>query len=120
MGEVEPPEGLSARKLVLETGKLNVITAYSEQEVLELFGAFPAITAIILHSAICQSQCSDLIQQIKRRKPDTPVIIITPQENAKFPGADHQLSSHEPQELLNLVRSLYGDPRPQEQKKRRT
>jgi len=29
MAEIEPPEGLSGRKLVLEGGKYNVITAYS-------------------------------------------------------------------------------------------
>ena len=41
--EVEPPEGISARKLVLETAKHNVITAYSAHEGLELFHRFPAI-----------------------------------------------------------------------------
>lgn len=40
MAEVEPPEGLSARKLVLETGKFNVITAYSVEEALETLVAF--------------------------------------------------------------------------------
>ncbi|HET6935943.1 MAG TPA: response regulator [Candidatus Angelobacter sp.] len=120
MAEIEPPEGLSARKLVLETGKFNVITAYSEQEAIELFKAFPGITALILHPAICQEQCSNTIKKIKQAKPEMPVIILTPQENSKFPGADHQISSHEPQELLNLVRSLFGDPRPPDQKKRRT
>jgi hypothetical protein len=41
MAEMEPPEGLSARKLVLETGKFNVITAYSVAEALQTLATFP-------------------------------------------------------------------------------
>ena len=41
-------EALSARKLVLETGKFNVLTAQSFREGLDLFHLFPNISAVIV------------------------------------------------------------------------
>jgi DNA-binding response OmpR family regulator len=120
MAEPEPPEGLSTRKLVLETGKFNVITAYSEREALELFEKFRESTAVILHSSIFHDHGGDLIDRLKELKPGVPVIVLTPQDTSRFPGADYQIPSHEPQELLNLVRELFGDPRPADQMQSRT
>jgi response regulator RpfG family c-di-GMP phosphodiesterase len=53
MAEIEPPEGLSARKLVLETGKYNVITAYSLKEALETLATYPKVHAVVLHASLC-------------------------------------------------------------------
>lgn len=45
--EPEPQQALSVRKLVLETG-INVLTAHSTREEVDLFHLFPNITAAIL------------------------------------------------------------------------
>lgn len=112
MAEVEPPEGLSARKLVLETGKFNVITAYSVNEALETLATFPKVNAVVLHSSLCKEmECDQVIAEIKKRNPSMIAIALSPTSSQNHKLADHQVSSHEPQGLLNLLRSRFGDPR---------
>ena len=52
MAEPEPEQALSARKLVLETAKFNVITAHSVSETRELLQQFPNASALIIHSQL--------------------------------------------------------------------
>lgn len=119
MAEVEPPEGLSARKLVLETGKFNVITAYTVPEALDTLATFPDVNAVVLHSSICQDeQCEQVIGHMKKANPAMLVIALSPNVHSRHEGADYNLSSHEPQELLNLLRSRFGDPRTMQEKPR--
>ena len=112
MAEVEPPEGISTRKLVLETGKFNVLTAYSQEEVLEALQKFPAVEAVVLHISLCPGTCEQIINRLKKLVPHIKVIVLAPQPGGNLRSADHEISSHEPQELLTLARSLFGDPRP--------
>lgn len=51
MIEEEQPEGLSARKLVVETVKHNVLTAYNAQDGIDLLRRFPAVDAVLVHAA---------------------------------------------------------------------
>ena len=111
MAEPEAPENISARKLVLETAKFNVITAYSTQECLELIEKFPRIEAVILHSALNGIPCDETVAQIKERRPGMRVIVLAATEWVRCTRADHSVTSHEPHELLNLLRSEFGDPR---------
>jgi hypothetical protein len=112
MAEVEPPEGLSARKLVLETGKFNVLTTYSIQEALDTLATFPNVHALVLHAALCKGiDCNQVIGDVKARNPGLITIILSPVETSDFAFADHVVSSHEPQDLLDLLRSRFGDPR---------
>lgn len=70
MAEIEPPEGLSARKLVLETGKFNVTTAYSVKEALETLVAFPRVDVVVLHASVCRDMdCDSVIAEFKKRFP---------------------------------------------------
>ena len=48
VAEPEPLQALSTRKLVLETGKFNVLTAHSTEEGIDLLRLFPNVDAIIL------------------------------------------------------------------------
>lgn len=112
MAEIEPPEGLSARKLVLETGKFNVITAYSVEEAIETLVAFPRVDVVVLHASVCREMdCDSVIAEFKERIPSMGFIVLSPTSSQDFKLADHTISSHEPQELLNLLRSRLGDPR---------
>jgi hypothetical protein len=117
MAEVEPPDGVSARKLVLETAKFNVITAYSVAEALETLKTFPKVHVLVLHSSLCKNgECDRVLGDAKKRNSKMLTIAITPSDSGRFKRADYTLSSHEPQELLNLLRSHFGDPRVLEQK----
>lgn len=110
VAEPEPEQALSARKLLLETFKFNVITAHSEQETVDLLRMFPQVSALILHCGIEHFNAENVIHLVKANTPELPVIALTPTER-EFAWADHVVHSHDPQELLQLVHKLFGDPR---------
>jgi len=110
VAEPEPEQALSARKLLLETFKFNVITAHTEIETVDLLHLFPRIDAIILHCGIPNFDAEKIIQIVKTATPELPVIALTPTER-EYAWADHIVQSHDPQELLQLVHRLFGDPR---------
>ena len=109
IAEPEPEQALSVRKLVIETAKFNVITAHSAKELLESVRLFPNATAIIIHSGI-RGNMASMIKQVRELMPGKPVITLSPSASAAR-MADHSVNSHDPQELVDLLRSLFGDPR---------
>lgn len=107
--EPEPVGALSARKLVLETAKFNVITAHSFEEGIECFDTFPKVSAAVIATQD-RAACQEMGRYIKARNPGLPVIVLSPVIGFECPGADHHLSSHKPEKLLTLMRELLGDP----------
>jgi DNA-binding response OmpR family regulator len=110
MAEPEPEQALSARKLVLETAKFNVITAHSVREALALCDQFPGVDAIIVHGSV-GGDCGKVVAKFKDTHPNKPAILLAPSPSTSCDGTDHQVSSHNPEELLRLLRELFGDPR---------
>lgn len=110
VAEPEPEQALSARKILLETFKYNVITAHSVSETLDLMRLFPNVNALIIHCGIPGFDADDLIPAVKKSAPDLPIIALTPTER-DLKWADYVVRSHNPQELLDLVQRLFGDPR---------
>ena len=110
VAEPEPGQALSTRKLVLETAKFNVLTAHSSREALDLFHLFPNISGAVLVGDD-QIDCDRVSSSIKNATDKVPVIYLHARVVARCSAADHHLSSHEPEDLLDLVRSLFGDPR---------
>ena len=60
MIEEEQPEGLSARKLVVETAKHNVLTAYNAKEGIDLLRCFPNID-VVLKEMVSSEQMESLL-----------------------------------------------------------
>ncbi len=110
IAEPEPYNALSVRKLVMETAKFNVLTAHSTQEAVDVFHTFPNVAAAVLAEGD-GIDCEKIVREIRPKAPKLPVIYLSPRIGAQCTFADHQLSSHEPQALLDLVRKLLGDPR---------
>ncbi len=110
VAEPEPEQAISTRKLLLETFKFNVITAHSERETVDLLHLFPNVNALILHCGIENFDAQKVIQVVKKIVPGLPIIALTPTDR-EFGWADHVVHSHDPQELLQLVHKLFGDPR---------
>ena len=77
MIEVEQPEGLSARKLVLETSKLNVITAYSGESGIQLFKRFPNVDAVVVHVDLPDLSVENVVQQIREIRQNIPVLALS-------------------------------------------
>ncbi len=101
----EFPGSISTRKLVIESAKFNVLTAYSGKEALQLFKRFSALDGIVLDGGIEDISADDLIREMKVIQPKIPVIVIAvPGEGC--PGADFQLESFNPAKLLEILRGL--------------
>lgn len=111
VAEPEPDQALSSRKILLETFKFNVITAHSEPEMFELLDTFPNVDAVILHDDTPGTTTREIVKGIKQRLPKMPVLALSPRGDESGRLADHVVNSHKPEELLQLLQTLFGDAR---------
>ena len=109
IAEPDPVQALSVRKLVIETAKFNVTTAYSTREARELLKKFPQVDCVVMIAEM--PGCEDAARTAKSINSQLPVIVLSANRNLQRYKADHHISSHEPEELLDLLRSMFGDPR---------
>lgn len=103
MIEVEQPEGVSTRKLVLETARHNVITAYTQATGLKLLRRFPNVDVVVVHTELDDFSFGETIRELKSIRNDISVIGISPRSDRDMEGADYLLSSHDPHALLQLL-----------------
>jgi hypothetical protein len=103
MIEVEQPEGVSTRKLVLETALHNVITAYTTEAGLRLLRRFPNVDVGVVHTELDDYSFEDTVRELKSIRNDVAVIGISPGSGRDMDGADHMLSSHDPHALLQIL-----------------
>jgi DNA-binding NtrC family response regulator len=97
---------ISTRKLVIETAKLNVITAYSGEEAVQTLQRFPNLDGAVIDAGIKDIPCETLLEQLRALHPTLPLIVIdTPMAN-ECPGATHYLKSFEPAKLLEFLKTL--------------
>lgn len=107
VAEPEPEQALSVRKLILETAKFNVLTAHSTEEALDLFQLFPNVNAAVLVQG-GKLDCERIADRIKTITDKVPIVGIRCGE------VGHTVQSFDPEQLLNLLRELLGDPREME------
>jgi DNA-binding NtrC family response regulator len=104
MIEVEQPEGVSTRKLVLETARHNVITAYTVQTGIELLCRFPNVDVVVVHTEMEHFSFGKTVRELKSIRKDVPVIGISPhRDRGDVDEAEFMISSHDPQALLRLL-----------------
>lgn len=97
---------ISTRKLVIETAKFNVLTAYTAEEALTALRRFPAVDGVIMDSEMPGRPCSELVRSLKLLAPSVPVIIVHRPLSEPCAGADHQLDTFDPKQLLSLLQGL--------------
>jgi DNA-binding response OmpR family regulator len=102
----EFPGSISTRKLVIETAKFNVLTAYSAHEAVETFRSFPALHGIVLDSDLDDMPCHALVSALKAVRPTVPIIAISGPGARECTGADHHLESFDPRRLLEILAAL--------------
>ncbi len=105
----EHPGSISTRKLVLETAKFNVITAYSASEALETLALFPNISGVVLDAVVRDVSCNDLIAEIKAVNAKLPMVVISSPGTHHCPQADYLLETFDPVPLLTLLQGLVPD-----------
>ena len=97
---------ISTRKLVIETAKLNVITAYSSGEAIATLTRFPAVDGVVMDARMGDMPCEELVKALKGIHPGIVVIAISGPEGDWCTGADHHLQTFEPARLLELLKRL--------------
>ena len=103
------PETLSTRKLVLESAKFNVLTATSMEEAHEILDACPVAAAIFHERALGASEHATIIEKLKKKITDTPVIVLSPTPDG-IAGTAQVLSSHDPIELVRFLQTMLNIP----------
>jgi len=104
------PETLSTRKLVLESAKFNVLTATCLEEAHQILDVCPVSAAIFHERALGESEPVAIIAALKKKIPDTPVLVLSPNPSG-IAGAAQVLSSHDPIELVRFLQTLLNVPR---------
>ena len=114
MMEEEQPDALSARKLVVETAKHNVLTAYNAEEGMDLLHRFPNVDIILVHAGLLAYR-PNLLAEVRSKCPDKPIVLASPFASDPMPEATYVVDSHKPHELLQLlgveIPSLHADLR---------
>lgn len=100
---------ISTRKLVIETAKFNVLTAYSAEEALDTVRRFLAVDGIVMDAEMPEMPCPELVRALKLLAPSIPVIIIHRPLSDPCSGADYELDTFDPKQLLALLQSLCPD-----------
>jgi DNA-binding NtrC family response regulator len=103
----ETSSAISTRKLILETAKFNVITAYSSTEAIATLEKFPNIDGVVADAGIEDMPCEQLVIALKQLKPTITVIVICTPRYASCTNADHSLESFSPKVLLALLEKLH-------------
>lgn len=102
--EVEQPEGLSSRKLILESMKHNVVTAYSGAEALELLTRVRP-DLLVVHSNLRWPTCAELLGQVKQGYPGLRTLVLSPTES-RCSTEDYVVKSLEPAQLVSFFKKF--------------
>jgi response regulator RpfG family c-di-GMP phosphodiesterase len=102
----EYASSISTRKLVIETAKLNVITAYSSAEAIATLKKFPAVDGVVMDANLHDMPGDDLVVALKAIQPKIVIVAIAGPGRGHCAHADHHLDTFEPARLLELLRQL--------------
>jgi response regulator RpfG family c-di-GMP phosphodiesterase len=102
----ETSAGISTRKLIIETAKFNVITAYSSKEAIETLKKFPGLDGVVLDAGMEDMPADDLVKTLKQLQPGIQVIVVCTPRQEPCEMADHTLHSFDPRLLLALLEKL--------------
>src|SRR5215469_16806788 len=103
----EFPGSISTRKLVIETAKFNVITAYDGAEALECLKRFPKVDGVVVNADMEEDgECRKLISDLRAIVPKLDVIVISTGGHIRHDRTEHTVDSLNPKELLDCLQSL--------------
>src|SRR5581483_1979038 len=97
---------ISTRKLVIETALLNVLTAYSAEEAVQMLNRFPKVDGIVLDTEVYGLSCTQLIERLRTIRDDVPIITVSPSGYEPCGGEQYHVSSYDPRELLDQIQQI--------------
>ncbi len=95
---------ISTRKLVIETAKYNVITAYSYAEAILTLERFPRVHATVL-TADRAGHADAFLQHVRKAYPEIKRVVTG--ETLSSDLADRHVESYSPERLLQTLRELF-------------
>ena len=105
----EDPGSISTRKLVIETAKLNVITAYSADEALETLSRFPNVNGVVVDTELGRRNCGEFIDEMQKIRTDIPIVTVSPGGNAPCGKEAYHISNFDPRRLLDVLQEICID-----------
>jgi response regulator RpfG family c-di-GMP phosphodiesterase len=102
----EVPGNISTRKLVIETAKLNVITAYSPDEAIATLERYPRVDGVVFSAELPSMKTDELIQRIRGVVPEIPIIVTSAGSPRRNERNVYYIDSLDPKALLNCLQSL--------------
>ncbi len=98
---------ISTRKLVLETAKFNVITAYDATEGIQSLRRFPNVDGIVINAELSDLEdCTGLVATLRDIAPKLEVIVTSTGGRPKCGPQVHYVDSFDPKSLLECLESL--------------
>ena len=97
---------ISTRKLLIESAKFNVITAYSASEAIETVHKFGAVDAVVADAGMRDMDTPDLIRAIKKIAPEMTGVVVGSPDAPRCDEADYEVEPYEPRKLLELLQQL--------------
>lgn len=107
--EAEQPEGLSARKLIVENLRHHVFLAHDGDEALALLERVQP-DVVLVHGLIERQPCREIVAQIRHAFPHLAIVALTP-GGIGLCGPTPVIDSLRPQELVRFFDSQ-EDPQP--------
>lgn len=106
------PGSISTRKLVIESAKLNVITAYDAEEALASLRRFPHVDGVVVNATMDDGgRCRALIDGLRQIVAGISVVVTSPGGALDSDSHDHHRNEHhvdslDPRKLLECLQSL--------------
>lgn len=97
---------ISTRKLVIETAKFNVLTAYSAAEGIMTLERFPAMDGIVVNADTEDMECNELIASLRQIVPTVQIVVVGRSWSSNCGGADYAVETFEPDKLLAALRKM--------------
>ncbi len=105
----ESSSGISTRKLIIETAKFNVITAYSSKEAIATLKKYPALDGVVMDAGLEDMPTEELIAALKQLQPKIAVVLVSSPRYVPCPDADYNVESFDPRRLLALLEKLHPE-----------
>ncbi len=105
----EFPGSISTRKLVLETAKYNVITAYSSTEALEVLKRFPNVDGIVMDASGHDEACGELVAKIRKTAGKIRIVLTSGRSYVDCGDVDLHLDNYDPRKLLDALAKLFPE-----------
>ena len=99
---------ISTRKLVIETAKFNVITAYDFPEAVATLHRFPNVEGVVV-TAERSGEAAAFLRLVRDRYPAVKRV-LTGEAPEGDELADRRVASFSPDKLLDALRDLFPEP----------